>query len=845
MTTRFLLRLARMIDARPGKIAVAFLLAAAASGVIVARMPVRTDLLDVLPEGNPTIRAFRGFLEDFGMMDSLVLVVSSRERSPDRLIQAVETIGEGLAASPRVASVDYNLARSGGRFVRDHFPAYLDPGGVGRLSERLSPGGIRRQIRRNREGLLSPLSSPLDAEWISGDPLNLREIVRESLLRRTVTKGIDLSTGYYMDADRTVALLMVRPRGSSRDTAFVAGLYREVAGIAAKVSGSSGADAGIQVGLAGEYASVAEATGVIWRDMVFSFLSSFVLVLALVYAAYRPPAAVLCAFVLTLFAALSWTLLLAYLLYGGLNIVTSIVAAMLIGLYVDYLIIMYHRFNGEIRVGRSPLQALETTFSESGKALLSSSATSCVAFFSVVVTSFRGLHELGVVAGFGVLFCLLSTFLVMGSLLSWLAKVSPARIAAGRPGGVPTGWAARLVEGRSGTVVAVFSIFLFLSILGSARIRFDAGIEAIGPVDSKVEQVQRVIDEKFGRKGEPLFLVARADGDRRLAADFDALDLQGERWRRAGRVETFSSPAMMVPPPRFQKESRRLLSDAGLPGRYDDAGLERAIRREMEKQGMVPGDGLSAYAAGIVHSLARDGAVDLPGFARSGDPRATYFFNGPRHAIAAHLAPPGGRWDQGALAAMKEDVRALGPDFALTGPPLIFQEIRSSIVWESTLATLIAFAANWIIVWLHFRRLRDTALVMLPVTAGSLLTVGAMGAMGIPFNFFNVAGIALLFGFGVDYGIYYMQSHRESPAGGAAEALRRTGGGIVLCALTTLASCGSIILSHYRGLASIGAVLCLGAVFCILSTVLLLPSMIDTIERPRTWKARRVVKETA
>lgn len=843
MTTRFLLRLARMIDVRPGKIAVAFLLAAAVSGVIVARIPVRTELLDVLPEGNPTIRAFRGFLEDFGMMDSLVLVVSSRERSPDRLIQAVETIGEELAASPRVASVDYNLVRSGGRFVGEHFPAYLDSGGVARLSERLSPEGIRRQIRRNREVLLSPLASPLDAEWISGDPLNLREIVRESLLRRTVAKGIDLSTGYYMDADRTVALVMVRPRGSSRDTAFVAGLYREVTGIAAKVSDGSGSDAGITVGLAGGYASAAEATDVIWRDMVISFASSFVLVLLLVYLAFRPPLAVLGVFVLTLFAALSWTLLFAYLMYGGLNIVTSIVAAMLIGLYVDYMILTYHRFQGELRGGRSPLQALETTFSETGMALISSSATTSVAFFSVVVTSFRGLHELGVVAGFGILFCLLSSFLVMGSLLSWLAKVSPARIEAGRPGGVPMGWAERLVEGRSRTVVAVFSVFLFLAILGSARTRFDAGIEAIGPVDSKVERVQRVIEEKFGRKGEPLFLVARAEGDGRLAADFDALDLQGERWRRAGMVETVSSPAMLVPPPRFRKESRRLLSDAGLAGRYDDAGLERAIRREMEAQGMVPGGGLAAYAAGIVHALAGDGGADLPGLARSGDPRATYFYNGARNAIAAHLTPPGGRWSQGALAAMKEDVRALGPDFALTGPPLILEEIRSSIVRENILATIIAFAANWIIVWLHFRRFRDAALVMLPVTAGSLLTVGAMGAIGIPFNFFNVAGIALIFGFGVDYGIYHMQSRRESPAGGAVEALRRTGGSIVLCSVTTLASCGSLILSHYRGLASIGAVLCLGAVFCLLSTVLLLPSLIDTIERPKTPKTRRAVKE--
>ena len=46
----------------------------------------------------------------------------------------------------------------------------------------------------------------------------------------------------------------------------------------------------------------------------------------------------------TLFAALAWTLLLAYLLYGTLNIVTSIVAAMLIGLFVDYMIQIYTRF---------------------------------------------------------------------------------------------------------------------------------------------------------------------------------------------------------------------------------------------------------------------------------------------------------------------------------------------------------------------------------------------------------------------------------------------------------------------------------------------------------------------
>ena len=606
MATRLLLALARAIDAGPRKIVVACLLSAVLSAIVVARMPIRTDLLDALPEGNPTIRAFREFLDDFGMMDGLVLVVSSRDPSPEGLITAVEAVGEALSVSPRIASVDYNLMRSGGRLVAKHFPAYLDAPAFALLSERLSREGIRRQIRRNRQALLAPLASPVDAELISRDPLNLREIVQGSLLRRAVPRGIDLSTGYYMDADRTFALVMARPKGSARDMAFVGKLYVEVAGIAAKVSREAGPAGAVQVRLAGGYAHAAEASAAIWRDMVVSFCTSFVLVLLLIYLAFRPPLVILVVFVLTLFASLSWTLLFAYLLYGGLNIVTSIVAAMLIGLYVDYMILVYHRFDEELHQGRSPLQALETTFSGTGKALLSSSATTSVAFFSVVVTSFRGLHELGVVAGFGVLLCLLSTFIVMGSLLSWLAKAAPSRLAAGRPGGIRTGWAERLVEKRGGAVAAVFSVLLLLAIAGATRSRFDASIDAVGLEHSTVRAVERTIEEKVGRRGEPLFLVARANSDERLAGDFDTLDRQGERWRRAGVVGTFSSPAMLVPPPHFQKESRKLFIDAGLTGRYTGPDLEKVIRKEMEMQGMVPGDDLGPYVSGIAGALARE-----------------------------------------------------------------------------------------------------------------------------------------------------------------------------------------------------------------------------------------------
>ena len=832
MVNRVLLRLARVIDAGPRKVIVACLLSAVVAAIVVSRMPVKTDLLDVFPEGNPTIDAFREFVQDFGMMDGLVIVITSKDPSPEGLITAVESIGEKLSSSPLIESVDYNLMRSAGRVVAEHFPLYLDERGISLLSERLSPEGIRRQIRRNKDALLSPLGIPGEAEWISRDPLNLREIVRSSLLRGTVPKGLDLSMGYYMDRDHKIALVMARPKVSARDIAFVGRLYRETARIAARASAEAGGSGVIEVGLAGGYARAAEASAAIWRDMVLSFSTSFIFVMLLIYGAFRPPAIILGAFALTLFTALAWTLLLAYVLYGALNIVTSIVAAMLIGLYVDYMIHTYHRFDEELQRGMSPLEALERTLSTTGKALLSSSTTSSIAFFSVVVTSFQGLHELGVVAGFGVLFCLLSTFLLMASLLSWLAKGYPSSLRAGRPGGIKTVWAERLVERRGVVVVAVFSALLLLAFAGAARSRFDAGVDSIGLKKSPAQAVERKLEEKVGRKGEPMFLVARAESQARLEEDFDVLERQGERWRKAGVVGTFSSPAILVPPPRAQREARRLLSETGLPGRYTAQDLEKTIHKEMEQQGMVPNGSLARYAEGIINALRREGIVDLPDLARSGDPRASYFYNGSRTAIAAHLTSSGMLWERPVLSALKDDVRKLGPDFTLVGPSMIFDEIRSTILWESGLAILISFVANWLIVRLHFHSFRNVALVMLPVTAGTVFTVGTMGAFGFHFNFFNVAGIALIFGFGVDYGIYLMQAHMDGVGGTGAEAIHRTGGNIVLCSVTTVASCGSLITSHYRGLASIGTVLCLGAIFCLLSSLLLLPALLRYADAP-------------
>jgi uncharacterized protein len=825
MADSFLRGLARLIDAHPRRIAITCLLATALATALVVRIPVSADLLDVMPEHTPSIVAFTDFLRDFGVLNGLVVVVESAEPSVDDLVAAVQALGEQLSVSPYVTSVDYNLLQSGSRFVAERFPLYLNDDGVARLVVRLSPEGIRAQMQRNREALLSPLASPLEGDLISRDPLNIRELVQASLFARLPATSLDLSTGYYLDRSHRLALLTVRPSGSVRDMAFVRGLYREVSRTAAQAVAPAGLSSRLRVGFAGGYARAAEALGVIWQDMVVSFSVSFVLVMLVLYLAFRPSLLVMAIFVVTLFASLAWTLLLAYLLYGTLNIITSIVAAMLIGLFVDYIIQTYRRFREFFRQDGNARRAMEQTLAGTGKAILSGALTTSVAFFSVVVTSFRGLHELGVVAGFGILFCLAATLFLLTSLLAWLAQSRPAFLLTERPADLGEAWMARLVDRNGRVLVAGFALLVVASIVAATRIGFDASLESVGLRNSAVQVVEERVAHVLGRRGEPLFVVARAADDEGLGRDFDALEGQGARWKRAGVVGSVSSLGMLLPPPSVQRDVTSRLAAAGLAEQIDGPSLAKALRVEMDRQGLVPEASLDAYAAGIARAVARREEVGPREYAQAKDPRAAYYYNPTARALAAHLTPPGPRWDQAALARLSDDVGALGPDFRLVGPAIFLGEIRQAIIWEAGLAIVLSFAGNLLILRMHFIAWRRVWLVMLPVTVGTVLTVGTMGILRLPFNFFNVAGIALIFGFGVDYGIYLMQAHLEgtSNASPGPEAVRTIGTSILLCAATTLAGCGSLITSHYRGLASIGVVLCFGALFCLLATLFLLP----------------------
>lgn len=176
-------------------------------------------------------------------------------------------------------------------------------------------------------------------------------------------------------------------------------------------------------------------------------------------------------------------------------------------------------------------------------------------------------------------------------------------------------------------------------------------------------------------------------------------------------------------------------------------------------------------------------------------------------------------------------VDSKGQNWIFTGKPILFNEIKPTIIWGSALASIMALLMNFVIIYLYFRKILHTIFVLLPVTLGFLLTLGAMAFLGIPFNVINVGTIALVFGLGVDYGIYVMQAYVREDEKNIYSALRTSGKNVMMCSATTVAGCGSLALAKFTGIATVGLVLSIGAIACAITALLVLPTIIYLNER--------------
>ena len=173
---------------------------------------------------------------------------------------------------------------------------------------------------------------------------------------------------------------------------------------------------GLNAGLTGEpvldYDEMQQAT----RDSVLASVVTLVICSLIFIYAYkqtgRPLKAVAC-----LIIGLGYTMAFTFLVVGHLNILTVTFAPILIGLAIDFGIHLITRFEEEMRHGRTPVQAVDRAMVFTGQGIITGALTTAMAFLAMGLTDFKGIREMGIISGGGLVLCLIPMMTLLPVLL--------------------------------------------------------------------------------------------------------------------------------------------------------------------------------------------------------------------------------------------------------------------------------------------------------------------------------------------------------------------------------------------------------------------------------------------
>ena len=220
--------------------------------------------------------------------------------------------------------------------------------------------------------------------------------------------------GYMVSKDGDMLFILVVPNDD--ETSFTG--YKNAVEQARQLIAETRKDfPGVIVGLTGEDVISSDEMVTTQKDVETASMIAFAGVALLFIIAFqgvvKPLLAIFC-----LLLGLSWTMGFTTLTIGHLNILSVVFTTILIGLGIDFGIHFLGRFKEERQQGKEILPALQKTLQGTGKGNFSGAITTAIAFGAMVLTDFIGIVELGWIAGWGILFCMVAMLLVLPALIT-------------------------------------------------------------------------------------------------------------------------------------------------------------------------------------------------------------------------------------------------------------------------------------------------------------------------------------------------------------------------------------------------------------------------------------------
>ncbi|MEO8275277.1 MAG: MMPL family transporter [Thermoanaerobaculia bacterium] len=831
---------------------IVFVLVVAVCAGLATRLRFDPDVLHLLPKKNPAVINFRETLEQFGNVDYFVVGIRIPEDSP---LDPYEGLADDIAARMTADTEYFRVVESRigepEELLREFLPKavlFLDGSTRESLARRLTSTAIRERASELRRTLEIPQAVALK-DLLKLDPLGISTIFLDRVGGQRGPLAVDWTSGRYLSRDHRLLLVLGKPTRNPQDIDFSRRLYESVQKTvqAANANWSELAEGSEAVApevfYGGRYMIALDDTGLIRRDIVLNAVSSIVGVLILFYIAYRRASLLLLVF-WPLACGLAITFGFAALAVGVLSSATAGVAALLVGLGDDFVIVLYGRYVEERQRGATVLEAMRAMGGSTARGVVLGAITTAATFYAFLITDFTGLFQMGLIVGTGVIFCLLAVLFLVPAMIGWSEARHSRRESEPRLHIFAFGieHLSRFATRRPRATLIAAAIVTVAACLVAPQLKFDDNVEALRPPGNRGIVSQAEINEHFGSGFESMSLVLQAPTLPEVLALADKAAVAGRKLVADGRLGGVDAVTSVLPPPASQQDALDWLA-AERSGRLDMTRIRADFASAIAAEGLrvepfQQGLDLLAKTLSPEGILTRDAVLAVPQGRTLLDRYLLETPSGWRSVVKIYNLP--GRPKREIPEAAIDLAAGLGPQASLTGMNFLSRSLRGEIRGDALYSGLIGLALVLALLWIDFRDMHTAIVALVPLLIGIVWMIALMVAFDLHLNFMNIFVITMIIGIGVDYGIHVIHRYREeetAPDGDPAAAVEETSRGVFLAALTTIVGFGSLATSHYPGLVSMGLVSTIGTLTTALVAIAVIPAYLSLRTRRRAAKS--------
>jgi hopanoid biosynthesis associated RND transporter like protein HpnN len=547
----------------------------------------------------------------------------------------------------------------------------------------------------------------------------------------------------------------------------------------------------------------------------------------------------------SLVVGLAVTAAVGMLMVGTLNLISVYFAVLFVGLGVDFGLQFSVRYRAERHEVDDLHDALLYAGRRAGAPLTLAALATAAGFLSFTPTDYKGVSELGLIAGVGMLIAYFTSITLLPALLSRLKPPSePYHLGYTALAPVDAFLERHRMPILIGTLLAVAA---GLPLLYHLQFDFNPMNLRSKTAESVATYIELKNDPQSGANDVGILQPTLAQADA-LAAKLRAVP-------QVGRVTTLSTFI-----PDQQSEKLALIADAAktlnpalnpatAAAPTSDAQTVSMINSTVDALNRLAGDGTGTgavaakrLAAAMTKLASADPSVrqradavfvqplkttldDLRNLLKAQTitranlpPALARDWVTPDGEARIDVAPKGDPNNNAVLVAFARAVQTVAPD--ATEGPISILEARRTVVTAFIIAGGCALISIAIILWITLRRVSDVLLTLIPLLMAGVVTLEICVLIGMPLNFANIIALPLLLGVGVAFKIYYIMAWREGQTNLLQSVLTRA---VTFSACTTATAFGSLWFSSHPGTSSMGKLLAISLMTTMAAAALFQP----------------------